>query len=75
MESLLINIIIGFWLVAFGAMAVFPFIIESRAATGRTQRPVDDQVLSIQPVAMVERNRHDAGQPLPDAEPVHRQAA
>lgn len=75
MESLLINIIIGFWLIAFGAMAIFPFVIESKAATRTPARPVDDQVISIQPVAMLDRARHPAGEPARAAEPTQRQAA
>ncbi len=83
MESLLINIIVGFWLVAFGAMAIFPFIIESGAASrsarpraqARAQRPVDDQILSIQPVAMGERARGPIGEPGGAPDPAHRQAA
>ena len=83
MESLLINIIVGFWLVAFGAMAIFPFIIESGGATRsirpqaqpRAQRPIDDQVLSIQPVAMVDRGRGPILEPEAAPDPAHRQAA
>ncbi len=83
MEALLINIIVGFWLVAFGVMAIFPFIIESGAASrsarpqahSRTQRPLDDQVLSIQPVAMTDRARGPIGEPGAMPDPAHRQAA
>lgn len=75
MESLLINVIIGFWLVAFGAMAIFPFVIESKGSKRTALRPVDDQVISIQPVAMVDRGRHPAREPAPAVEPSHRQAA
>jgi hypothetical protein len=50
MESIIVNTIIGFWLVLFGAMAVVPFLLESRPAR---ETPVqDDVVISIQPVAM-----------------------
>jgi len=75
MESLLINIIIGFWLVAFGAMAIFPFVIESKAGTRTARQPVDDQVLSIQPVAMPGRTPRPASEPALTTEPAHRQAA
>ena len=83
MESLFINIIVGFWLVAFGAMAIFPFIIETGAATRtsrpqaqpRVQRPTDDQVLSFQPVALVDRGRGPIVEPGTAPDPAHRQAA
>jgi len=75
MESLLINIIVGFWLVAFGAMAIFPFVIEIRAGTRTNQRLLDDQVISIEPVAMVDRARRPIGEPSLAADPVQRHAA
>ncbi len=49
METLIVNAIIGFWLVLFGAMAVVPFLLEGKPAR---QTPLeDDQIISIQPVA------------------------
>lgn len=83
MESLLINIIIGFWLVAFGAMAIFPFIIESGAAARPSrsrvqpdaQQAMEDQILSIQPVAMADRTRGPIGEAAVAPEPAQRQAA
>ncbi len=32
METLAINVLIGFWLVLFAAMAIFPFVLESKEA-------------------------------------------
>ena len=83
MESLLINIIIGFWLVAFGAMAISPFIIESGAAARPSrskarqlaQRAMDDQILSIQPVAMTGGTRGPVGEAAVAPDPAQRQAA
>ena len=51
MESLFINAIVGFWIVVFGAGALFPMFMESSANKRTADRPTDDQVLSIQPVA------------------------
>lgn len=51
MESLLINAIIGFWLVAFGAMALFPLLIDLRSDAAPDHAPAEDQIISIQPVA------------------------
>ena len=73
MDSLIVNAIIGFWLVLFGAMAIVPFVLESKPAR---QTPIeDDVIISIQPVAMMERARHPAGEPAIAADPAHRQAA
>ncbi|HEV2067175.1 MAG TPA: hypothetical protein VGR08_10075 [Thermomicrobiales bacterium] len=52
MESLLVNAIIGFWLIAFGAMALFPLLLDMRSATPSAQAPEEDQVISIQPVGI-----------------------
>lgn len=52
MESLLINVIIGFWLLAFGAMAIFPLLIDLRSGRTPAQVPAEDQIISIQPVAV-----------------------
>ncbi len=74
MDSLVINAIIGFWLVLFGAMAIVPFLIESKPAR---QTPIeDDVIISIQPVAMP----HSSRQPvtpisIPTREPDRREAA
>ncbi len=57
MESLLVNAIIGFWLIAFGAMALFPLLLDMRSATPSAQAPEEDQVISIQPVGI---GRHTA---------------
>ncbi len=51
MESLLVNTIIGFWLVAFGAMALFPLLIDLRKDSTARETPVEDQIISIQPVS------------------------
>lgn len=56
MESLAINLIIGFWVVLFGAMAIVPFMIEAKPA--RHQPIEDDVIISIQPVAMPQTSRH-----------------
>ena len=75
MESLLINIIIGCWLIAFGAMAIFPFLIESKATRRASHRSLEDVVISIQPVGMVDRAQHPAEEPVLAADTAHRQAA
>lgn len=52
MESLLINAIIGFWLIAFGAMAIFPLLIDLRSEATPRQALAEDQIISIEPVAI-----------------------
>ncbi len=76
MEAVVINAIIGFWLVLFGAMAIFPFVIESKPSRRTPIEIADDQIISIQPVAMPQSTRNaptHLGMPtnLPD----HREAA
>lgn len=74
MESLVVNAIIGFWLVLFGAMAIVPFMIESKPAR---QTPVEeDVIISIQPVAMP-HTPHQPASPIsiPTHAPDRREAA
>lgn len=52
MESLLVNAIIAFWLIAFGAMALFPLLLDLRSTKPSAHAPEEDQVISIQPVAI-----------------------
>jgi hypothetical protein len=48
METIVVNALVGFSLVLFGAMAIFPMLIEGK---GDHQAPLeDDQIISIQPV-------------------------
>ncbi len=74
MESLAINLIIGIWLVLFGAMAIVPFVIESKPAR---QRPVEeDVIISIQPVAMEPASRRPVTPiSIPSQAPDRREAA
>lgn len=51
MEALAINAIVGLWLVLFAAMAIFPFAIERKQASRTPLDLVDDQIISIVPVA------------------------
>lgn len=87
MESLLINAIIGFWLLAFGAMAIFPLLIDLRSGATPAQAPAEDQIISIEPVAVryqVTSIEHGPGQrtgqpadagKTGSTHPTHRQAA
>lgn len=74
MESLIVNAIIGFWLVLFGAMAIVPFMLESKPAR---QTPIeDDVIISIQPVAMPQSSRKPVTRiSIPTQEPGRREAA
>jgi hypothetical protein len=51
METILVNLIIGFAVLLFGAMAIFPMLIEGKPARRTPFHADDDQVISIQPVA------------------------
>ena len=57
MESLAVNAIIGFWLILFGAMAVFPFVLDSKPARTTPLEVEEDRIISIQPVAMPQSPR------------------
>ncbi|MBA3379477.1 MAG: hypothetical protein H0T93_11400 [Chloroflexia bacterium] len=74
MDSLIVNAIIGFWLVLFGAMAIVPFVLESKPAR---QTPIeDDVIISIQPVAMPHTSQHYlTPTPISMPEPDRREAA
>ena len=76
MDSLVINTIIGFWLVLFGAMAILPFMLEGKTARRTPIDVQDDVVISIQPV----RTPHTTVHPItplvmPTPEPDQREAA
>jgi hypothetical protein len=51
METLVINVIITFWLLFFSAMAILPFVVETREARRTPLDLIDDQIISIKPVA------------------------
>jgi len=74
METLIVNAIIGFWLVLFGAMAIVPFVLENKPAR---QPPMeDDVIISIQPVAMPQSSRQTVTPiSIPTQEPDRREAA
>lgn len=50
MESIIVNAILGIWLLAFGAMALFPLLLNGRPDARRTGAPLEDQVISVRPV-------------------------
>lgn len=73
MESLIVNTIVGFWFVLFGAMAIVPFMLESKSAR---QTPIeDDVIISIQPVAPANTRRTPTPISIPSREPDGREAA
>ncbi len=51
METFVIHALIGFWLVFFSAMAIFPLVTESKPARSPSLDLVDDLIISIQPDA------------------------
>lgn len=59
MTSLLVNVIVGFWLLLFGAMAIVPFLLDgkpqarSSESTATASATADDRVISIRPVGLV----------------------
>ncbi|MGN6030128.1 MAG: hypothetical protein ACTHQE_00555 [Thermomicrobiales bacterium] len=63
MTSTLVNVIVAFWIILFGAMAIVPFMLdgkpqtrsnESTATTSATPSVrAEDRVISIRPVGLV----------------------
>lgn len=47
--NLLIDLVIVFWLLLFGGMALLPIITGSTTPRQQRGRPVEDRVISIQP--------------------------
>jgi hypothetical protein len=58
MTSMLVNIIVAFWLLLFGAMAIVPFMIQGKPhartteSTATASAHAEDRVISIRPVGM-----------------------
>ncbi|MGC4191281.1 MAG: hypothetical protein QM589_08960 [Thermomicrobiales bacterium] len=56
MTSMLVNVIVAFWILLFGAMAIVPFMLDGKphARSNETAAPArtEDRVISIRPVAL-----------------------
>lgn len=50
MTTIFIDLIIGFWLLVFGAMALLPIITGTTSSKQRHERTEEDRVISIAPV-------------------------
>jgi len=58
MTSLLVNVIVAFWILLFGAMALVPFMLDGKPQARSTESTTsasaptraDDRVISIRPV-------------------------
>ena len=58
MISLLVNAIVAFWIILFGAMAIMPFMLDGKPRDRSTESATsaaatDDRVISIRPVGLV----------------------
>ncbi|MGI8484650.1 MAG: hypothetical protein ACR2OU_10350 [Thermomicrobiales bacterium] len=49
MSSLVVNFIIGFWLILFGALALFPLMLSDKHAPSVSSANKEDRVISIRP--------------------------
>lgn len=56
MSSLVVNFIIGFWLILFGALALFPLMLSDKHASRASFASKEDRVISIRP-ALADRPR------------------
>jgi len=77
MEALVVNGLIGIVSLLFGAMALFPMLVERSTARKTPAMFEDDQVISVQPVAASPVSMRPAGQIGVGSEhaPEHRHAA
>lgn len=66
MSSLVIDLIIGFWVLLFGAMALFPLMLDGKSTHHSSTAHMEDRVISIRPIAARE-SQH----PRPIAQPGH----
>ncbi|HYH13020.1 MAG TPA: hypothetical protein VD789_11745 [Thermomicrobiales bacterium] len=53
MTTLFIDLILVFWLLLFGGMALLPFITGSTSSRRQSSRPAEDRVISIAPARPV----------------------
>jgi hypothetical protein len=74
METFIINGLIGVVSLLFAAMALFPMLVESKPAR-KTPVQLDDQVISIQPVAPTTPAIRPVAHISDDPAPTHRHAA
>ncbi|MGC4106859.1 MAG: hypothetical protein QM753_10980 [Thermomicrobiales bacterium] len=56
MTSVLINTIVAFWIILFGAMTIVPFLLDGKPAArsneSTTSASAEDRVISIRPVGV-----------------------
>lgn len=55
MITLLIDLVIVFWLLLFGGMALLPILTGTTSAKRRPSQPVEDRVISIAPARPVSK--------------------
>lgn len=49
MSSLVVNLIVGFWLILFGALALFPLMLSDKQSSRTSVSQKEDRVISIRP--------------------------
>ena len=67
MASLVINIILGGWVVLFAAMAILPMLLDRSRSAPRRTATLEDRVVRLEHRAVIERRR---GAPQPMLAPV-----
>ena len=63
MASLIINIILGSWVVLFATMAILPMLLDRSKSSPRRTADVEDRVMRLEHRAVIERRR-GASQPM-----------
>ena len=75
METVIVNALVGFFLVLFAAMAAFPFLIEGKAGRATPATYEDDVIISIHPAPMPAAPRQITPVPVATPAPDRREAA
>lgn len=66
---MIVNLIVGFWLILFGAMAIVPLMLDSKPttraneSTATTSAHAEDRVISIRPIGLVRPQERGAQTP------------
>ncbi|MEJ7837482.1 MAG: hypothetical protein WKF81_01635 [Thermomicrobiales bacterium] len=80
MATLLLNVMLGSWVVLFAAMALFPLFMDRSSRSAKPQAEREDQVVRLEHRAVIERRRGSTPSPLASVDPIndhpsHRSAA
>ncbi len=73
MTTILIDLVLGFWLLLFGGLAVLPML--TKGSRQQASHPAEDRVISIAPARPMPRPSSRQAPPLPGHDHDQRPAA